>query len=451
MLAIDRHVCTVRHLGLLLSALFLVTPGCSSETQLMPTPNIYARPDAKPFAQVPAELQNNRVDVLYLTDRQPEHPSSKNPDYGYKRSRSVAFGVSKVEFGKDVSWDQLVEASTTSKRKAELPVRVVSTTEIVRYPETPRVLMTLTPSLPGETASPEADALRAELESKKARANQELTARLAKTPDKEVYLFIHGYNNSFDDAVMTIAQIWHFLGRRGVPMAYTWPAGRGGLLRGYTYDRESSEFTVYHLKEVIRGIALCPEVKKIHIISHSRGTGVLLSALCELHLEIGGSGRVTRDVLKLGTVIMAAPDIDVDVMIQRAVTVRLGLVPEHSAIYLCASDKALSISNWLFGGSSRVGTVRSDMFPATELQLLRNSKTVEMIDARVSNAGAFNHNYFYANPAVSSDLILLLRYQRLPGVESGRPLRIDDGAFWIIDDGYPGATTLPVSEAGTGD
>ena len=38
--------------------------------------------------------------------------------------------------------------------------------------------------------------------------------------------------------MLVIAELWHFLGRQGVPILYTWPAGFGGL-RGYTRDRES--------------------------------------------------------------------------------------------------------------------------------------------------------------------------------------------------------------------
>ena len=110
----------------------------------------------------------------------------------------------------------------------------------------------------------------------------ELSARLARTPVKDVYVFVHGYNNDFQNSVVTIAQLWHFLGRQGVPIAYSWPAGHGGLLRGYTYDRESGVFTVYHLKQMLRVIAACPDVRKAHLIAHSRRTAVLTSALREL-------------------------------------------------------------------------------------------------------------------------------------------------------------------------
>jgi esterase/lipase superfamily enzyme len=264
-----------------------------------------------------------------------------------------------------------------------------------------------------------------------------LSRELAKTPVKDVYVFVHGYNNSFYDGVMTVAQLWHFMGRQGVPISYSWPAGHGGLLRGYTYDRESSEFTVFHLKEALRFIAAQPDVKRIHLIAHSRGTDVAASALRELHLEISGSGRSTREVLKLNTLVLAAPDLDLDVVIQRLVTARIGRVPDRFALYVCAADEALGLSNWLFAGMTRLGKIRSNIFTPQELEALRNSKTVQIIDARVSNPGSSGHSYFYSNPAVSSDLILLLRYGLPPGAESGRPLRVAKDGFWVIDDRYP--------------
>src|SRR5205823_6706836 len=149
-------------------------------------------------------------------------------------------------------------------------------------------------------------------------------------------------------------------------------------------------------------------------------TDVAVSALRELHLEIGGSGRSTREVLKLGTVVLAAPDLDMDVVIQRMFTARLGNVPERAAIYVCKEDKALGISNWLFGGLNRLGKLQSNIFTPEELAALRESKTTQIIEARVSNAGSYGHNYFHSNPAVSSDLILLMRYEKLPGAENGR-------------------------------
>ncbi len=55
------------------------------------------------------------------------------------------------------------------------------------------------------------------------RAKQVIRKRPALTPRKEVFLDVHGVATGFDDAVLDLASIWHFLGREGVPIAYTWP------------------------------------------------------------------------------------------------------------------------------------------------------------------------------------------------------------------------------------
>ena len=73
-----------------------------------------------------------------------------------------------------------------------------------------------------------------------------------------------------------MAELWHFLGRIGVPIIYTWPAGYPGLF-GYTYDRESSEFTVNHFRELLTLMAGFPEIEKINLIAHSRGTDIAVT------------------------------------------------------------------------------------------------------------------------------------------------------------------------------
>src|SRR5829696_3947465 len=96
----------------------MLVGGCAGgPPQLMPTPNIYSSGERDPFPDVPPELRNNHAEVLYITDRALEPGSTPdNPVYGYKRSRSVAFGVCDVQCGKDVSWGDLVKASRTAER-----------------------------------------------------------------------------------------------------------------------------------------------------------------------------------------------------------------------------------------------------------------------------------------------------------------------------------------------
>lgn len=420
--------------GLFYCVALLYLSGCSSDPTLMPTPNLYADQIVNPFDDVDPVYRSNKVDVLYFTDRQPESDAPGNREYGFKRSRSVAFGISTVQFGGDnVSWDDLVKASRTRLRPLPLITTVPKTVELGRFSPTPWGLAGLPGSAEFNTAEAHEQAMDEEF-------RKTLAEKISHTSVKEVYIFVHGFANTFKDGVETMAELWHFFGRQGVPIAYTWPAGSSGYLRGYNYDRESSEFTIYHLKQVLRLIASCPEVKKVHIIGHSRGTDVVSTALRELHLEIGGikgDEEATRAALKLGTVVLAAPDMDLDVTIQRLSTARVGRVPEHFVIYVHSGDKALGLANWLFSGATRLGEVESEMFSPAEIQAMRANKTLQVINARLKDAGAFGHDYFHSNPAVSSDLILLMRYQLQPGAEFGRPLGVNKGGFWLIEDGYP--------------
>lgn len=48
-----------------------------------------------------------------------------------------------------------------------------------------------------------------------------------------------------------------------------------------------------------------------------------------------------------------------------------------------------------------------------------------------------SHGYFHTSPAVSSDLILSIRYEMSPGPQHGRPMQRRGTNFWAIDDSYP--------------
>src|SRR6476469_618614 len=54
--------------------------------------------------------------------------------------------------------------------------------------------------------------------------------------ERDVLVFIHGYNTRFEDAVYRLAQIVHDSGFKGVPILFTWPSK--GQLLDYPYDRE---------------------------------------------------------------------------------------------------------------------------------------------------------------------------------------------------------------------
>ena len=219
--------------------------GCAAYP-LMPTPNIYAGESGYPENQVPEALKSNHVDLLYVTDRSPEIDTNGDLSYRKKCSDSIAFGSAMIEIGDKISWQELVRASQSRDRDETLEVAIRSRTELGRFPATPHPF-SVRDGLFIEDREVVDDQNRVE-----AAFRTELNRRLAVTSHKEVVIYVHGFNNSFDFAASAHAEIWHFLGRRGVPILYSWPAAHGGLL-AYFVDRESGEFTIYPLPRACRG------------------------------------------------------------------------------------------------------------------------------------------------------------------------------------------------------
>lgn len=407
--------------------LVLAVCGCAGP-RLMPTPNVYRQTATDPFAAVPAVFRTNTVDLLYVTDRQLGRDSDGRYTYTYARSPALAFGSCVVGIGDDVSWTTLVTESRQAKRHTALPLRLRWVEEEGRFPNTPMILA----RTPAGIAWDGQAAMRFDLASEN--FERELERRLALTPRKEVFVFVHGFNNDFAWAAFVAAQVWHFLPRQGVPILYSWPAGRGGL-RGYTYDRESSEFTVYHLRQLLRALIACPQVEKIHLIAHSRGTDVATAAVRELMLEDRRPGEVVGRVPKIANLILIAPDLDLQVASQRLAADFVPLAVGRLTLYVCEKDRAVNLANWLFEGIRRLGQVRVHDFTDEQKRYMRAASTVQFIDARVK-VDFLGHGYFHDNPAVSSDLLQLLREDCDAGEDDCRPLQREQDLFWKITDDY---------------
>ncbi len=405
-------------------------PAC--QRTLAPSPNLYTQSDVNPFENVVPEYQNNKVEVIFATDRVPEVESeSGRLKYTWHRSPSLAFGVTTVEFGKDVPWEDVVQASTSTRRKVGMPIRVRDTEELFRLNPKPYKFEMQNGHLIEDPDEVAADAQTAE------EIQAFIAERLAKTNRKEIFIFVHGFNNSFDYSASVIAEIWHFLGREGVPIVYSWPAGAGGgLLRGYARDRESGDFTVHHLKQFAKIVEGTPGLEGIHVIAHSRGTDVLTSAVRELAIENRALGKPARRPL-FKTMILAAADMDLGVVQQRVAAEGVALFPDRMVIYISEEDKALFISKWLSQSQNRLGDVDWETLDDRARQRVRIAgDQIEVVDARVK-AGLIGHSYFYGNPAVLSDLILLLRDQKEAGAEYGRPLKRVNPIIWRVSNEYP--------------
>jgi len=164
--------------------------------------------------------------------------------------------------------------------------------------------------------------------------------------DRDILLFIHGYNTNFGEAVVRIAQLTRDMPFAGVPVLFSWPSR--ARLAEYVYDRDSVMYSRQYLSATIEALARETGARRVHIIAHCMGNWALLEALRDLHVRTGLAlkGRV-------GNVVLAAPDVDVDDFRQEARAI-LGL-PESMTLLASSEDRALKVSARLAGNVPRAG------------------------------------------------------------------------------------------------
>ena len=174
-----------------------------------------------------------------------------------------------------------------------------------------------------------------------------LRAELATHPvgQRSVFIFVHGYNVSFASGLFSAAQIRHDYKVPGIALHYSWPSAQNTAL--YLYDRDSAEFARGGLTKTLK-IAAAAKPESIIVLAHSMGTFVTMEAMRTLAL----TGDATT-LSKIDALILAAPDIDVDVFRSQLATVTPR--PKSVIVLVSEQDRALRLSGDLRGGRPRVG------------------------------------------------------------------------------------------------
>lgn len=411
----------MRNFRVLAPLLGLCLGACA--TTLVAPPSLFP-PGAEPFKDVPPANRNNQVPMIYVTDRLPESEGAQGTVYGYRRSRSVGFGEMAAQFGVGpLPWEVFAQESLKEKRDVDLSLQITKAGEIGRFPESPGLAMPVGLSIvERKDATAEAAA--------RAKFLQLLKDSVARGTRREAYVFVPGSADSLESAAMTLAGLWHFLGRDGVAILYSWPANAGGL-GGQAYARESADFTLHHLREFLRLLGTSPDLDKVNLIGHARGCDLLLNALRELTLGGGGDPIRTQKELKLDTLVLAAPDLDTDWVGARLSGDKVRYIPRRFLIYTGQGDGA---GGWFSGSGTRLGDLKETEFPPGVPESALKSPQLQIMQCQVKLTGT--HQAWSTHPGVLSDLILALRDHKDPGAENGRPMTRQQNMFWVITDDY---------------
>ena len=199
------------------------------------------------------------------------------------------------------------------------------------------------------------------------------------TNARDVLIYVHGFNTTFEAAVLDAARLSDGIKFRGDTIAFSWPSK--AQLLDYGYDRESAMWSRDALETVLTGLLASPTVGRINIVAHSIGTMLTMESLRQLYAH-----QRDKAADRLGAVVFAAPDIDMDVFTSSVE--RVGPIAHNITVLTSTNDRALAVSRWMAGGVTRVGAAQK-----TQLEQMG----LHVIDGTAEGWGVINHDLFLSD------------------------------------------------------
>lgn len=244
-----------------------------------------------------------------------------------------------------------------------------------------------------------------------------LECSIAERHQKDLLVFIHGYNVDFESAVQRTAQIAVDLPFDGVPVCYSWPS-QASLL-GYSVDLNNSEWTTSHLKEFLLELASQSGATSINVIAHSMGNRAMTGAIQQISWGLEDGSPPMFD-----NIVLAAPDVDAD-RFRRDLAPSMTKVANQVTLYASSDDQALIASKQVHGypraGESGINIV---VVPG-----------VETIDVSGIDLSLLGHSYYGDNESMLRDLYEVVR-ARLPATQRHwlLPRRAGELVYWQLAD-----------------
>jgi esterase/lipase superfamily enzyme len=220
---------------------------------------------------------------------------------------------------------------------------------------------------------------------------RQLHQQISESRFKDVFIFVHGYNNTFEDAARRTAQMAYDLDFDGTPMLYSWPSQ--GSATAYAVDEAAVGISGRRLADFLETVVTLSGAQRIHLIAHSMGNRALIEAL---QTYLAKRAPENRQHI-FGQLVFTAPDVDRDYFTD-AIPSLTGAA-ERVTLYASDNDYALRTSQFVHG-APRAGTAGDDV--------IVRLAGLDSIDMSSVPADALGHSYFAANSGAIYDIFRLL-------------------------------------------
>ena len=231
-------------------------------------------------------------------------------------------------------------------------------------------------------------------------------------PDGTVGIFVHGYNYSYQEALYRTAQIAADANIPGAPILFSWPSA--AAVAGYVADRDAALSSRSDLDALVRSLSASGKVKRIILFGHSMGGFLVMETVRQLKLEH------RDDVIAKLAVILAAPDIDVDVF--RSQLKDIGRMPLPISLLVSKDDRALVASSFIAGERPRVGRLDIDDPVIEEATLKERLRVIDITSIQASDG--LGHDRYASLAKFGA---------QLASFESGRRSTAGDVGAYVFD------------------
>ena len=229
---------------------------------------------------------------------------------------------------------------------------------------------------------------------------------------KKAFVFVHGFNVSFEEAAKRTAQMSYDLSFEGTPIFYSWPSQ--GETSKYVHDGQNIEYSEPHIKQFIKDLLVKLPNHEIYLVAHSMGNRGLTKALVSLFKENQGYAKRIKEI------ILAAPDIDAEIF-KRDIAPNLVEYGNSVTLYASSTDLAL-IASKKVNGYQRAGDAGNDIVIVDG---------IETIDATDMDTGFLGHSYFGSTRSVLGDIDLLIDHSLKADKRVGLKKEVSTkGQYW---------------------
>jgi len=218
-------------------------------------------------------------------------------------------------------------------------------------------------------------------------------------------LFIHGFNNSFSEAIERLAQLTLDLNFSGLPVLFSWPADAG---RADPCDSTSALTVSAYKKATAFAVAsrryaahvmdqLASASRPFEVLAHSMGTDLATNAIILRDATKNTKGKLLRPSgaarTSPRTLVLAAADISTK---EFDATLRPKVIgPSRRVVVYCSNDRALWVSQFVNKSDERLGYCAAAKSTMAGVDLITVTGTI---------SDFAHHSYFLNSAKILEDI-----------------------------------------------